>query len=113
MFSSCASVFTMTGKDQHQSTAMEAWQKTLPAACQNNTCGHDTVDHPGHDQCGGKMYCVTCRRWLQNPGCYFCRMNAMSIKTEDCEKLVDEIIKLWKDNLMFNLCPQHDQKTSL
>ena len=102
----------MTQKDQHQSAAVEAWQKTLPPACQNSTCGHVTVDSPGYDQCGRKMYCVTCIRPLQGTGCYFCRMDAIGIKT-DCDKLLDEIIELLKNKLMLSVCERHDEKTPL
>ena len=103
----------MSQKDQHQSAAMEAWQKTLPPACQNSTCEHDTVDHPGFDQCGGKMYCATCKRSLQGTGCYPCRLEAMGIKKENCDELLDEIIKLLKDKFLFDVCKRHDDKTPL
>lgn len=112
MFSSDASVFAMTPEEQHQSSAMEEWQKTLPPDCRDSKCGHDTVDHPGYDQCGQKMYCVTCKRPLLDAGCYFCRMHAIGIKTEDCVKLLDEIIKLLKNKLMSSgVCKKHDEKT--
>ena len=99
----------MSQKDQHQSAAMEAWEKTRPPACQNSTCGHDTVDHPGYDQCGGKMYCVTCQRPLHGPECYFCRMQqaCIGIKTEECTGVLDEVIQLLKE-LKYCVCKRHD-----